>query len=70
MSSEVPLSGNESKSSKLNGRCCWQSAPTSDAERGGDDGGWVYEELARDMTEAAMLVYNACLRGQQFADSQ
>jgi hypothetical protein len=43
---------------------------TSDAERGGDDGGLVYEELARDMTEAAMLVYNACLRGQQFADSQ
>lgn len=37
------------------------------------DGGnpeWCYETLAKDMAAAAALVYDSCMKGQDFADRQ
>jgi hypothetical protein len=41
---------------------------TSDEERANQ--GYVYERLALDMAKAAELVYDACLKGQQYAELQ
>ena len=35
-----------------------------------DRGQLVYPTLAQDMARAAQGVYDACLRGQQYADTQ
>jgi hypothetical protein len=38
-----------------------------DCDSDGGNPEWCYEELAEDMAKAAELVYDSCMRGQDFA---
>jgi hypothetical protein len=40
------------------------------AEENEDRDGTVYQSLAEDMAKAAALVYDACLKGQSYAESE